>query len=149
VDPLTLTGLQRLGDAFPFAGGRVHYAAAQPRSRGPSLLRRQAEERLGAARLLLEQGSRGPAVELLLSAMLAATADLAGETSAPMAQEAAVWLYGQALPKGLLEEGQAAILIRTLALAQAPELPQSILEAMLTDAQTLATTYRPRNAHQI
>ncbi|WP_260291939.1 DEAD/DEAH box helicase [Sedimenticola hydrogenitrophicus] len=150
VDPLTLTGLQRLGDAFPFAVGQVHYdAAAQPQPQGPSLLRRQAEERLEAARLLLEQGSRGPAVELLLSAMLAATADLAGETSAPTAQQAAVWLYGEALPRGLLEEGQAAILIRALALAQAPELPQSMLEAMLTDAQTLLTTHRPRNARQI
>ncbi len=138
VDSLTLAGLQRLGEAFPFAAGRVHYdAAAQPRPKGPSPLRRQAEERLRAAQLLLQQDSHGPAVELLLSAMLATAADLAGETSAPTAQQAGVWLHGEALPKGLLNAEQAAILMRALALAQAPELPVTLVEEILEDTRSL------------
>jgi len=138
VDPLTLSGLQRLGEAFPFAAGRVHFdAATEPQTTGPSPLRRQAEERLQAARLLLEQGSRGPAVELLLSAVLAAAADLAGEPSAPAAQQAGVWLHGEILPKGLLSDAQAAALTRALAFAQAPELPEPLLQSLLQDARIL------------
>ncbi len=138
VDPLTLTGLQRLGEAFPFAAGKVHFdAAVEPRPAGPSPLRRQAAERLQAAELLLAQGSHGPAAELLLSAMLATAADLAGETRSPSSQEAAVWLHGEILPKGLLNDVQAAALMRALAFAQALELPETLLQTLLEDARGL------------
>ncbi len=144
VDPLTLRGLQRLGEDFPFAAGRVHYdAASQPAPAGPSPLRRQAEERLRAAGLLLEQGSRGPAVELLLAAMLAAAADLAGETAAPAPRQAGVWLHGEVLPKGLLSADQAAVLMRALALVQAPELPDALVGSLLDDARGLVGLQAP------
>ena len=138
VDPLTLSGLQRLGEAFPLAAGRVHFdAARQPQQAGPSPLRQQAEERLRAAQLLLEQGSVGPAVELLLSAMLAAAADLAGQSNAPAPQQAGVWLHAEILPKRLLNDAQAAALMRAQAFAQAPELPESLVQALLQDARAL------------
>jgi len=141
VDPLTLAGLQRLGEAFPFAAGQVHYdTAAQPQREGPSPLRRQAEERLQAAQLLLEQGSQGPAVELLLSAMLAAAAELTGETRAPSPQEAAIWLHGEILPKGLLNDEQATALMRALAFSQSPELPETLVQTLLEDARVLMAT---------
>jgi hypothetical protein len=141
VDPLTLSGLQRLGEVFPFADGRVHFdAAAQSQQKGPSPLRRQAEERLRAAQMLLEQGSHGPAVELLLSALLAAAADLAGESSAPAVQQAGVGLHGEILPKGLLNDSQATALMRALAFAQAPELPEALVQTLLEDARALMAT---------
>jgi hypothetical protein len=141
VDPLTLSGLQRLGEAFPFASGKVHFDATERAvSNAPSPLHRQAEERLRAAQLLLEQDCHGPAVELLLSAMLAAAADLAGETHAPSLQDAGVWLHGEILPRGLLHEGQATALMRALAFAQAPELPETLVQTLLEDARSMVTT---------
>jgi hypothetical protein len=138
VDPLTLSGLQRLGEAFPFAGASVHYdAAEQAEPRGPSPLQIQAREKLRAAELLVEQNCHGPAVELLLSAMLAAAADLAGQSRAPAPNEVGVWLHGEILPKGLLGEGQANGLLRALALAQAPELPEALARGLLEDARSL------------
>lgn len=147
VDSLTLNGLQRLGEAFPFAGASVHYDAAdQPIASGPSLLQTQAREKLRAAELLVEQNCHGPAVELLVSAMLAAAADLASQSRAPSAQEAGVWLHSEILPKGLLGEGQAACLLRALALAQAPELPETLVHSLMEDARGLvaALEYDPR-----
>jgi superfamily II DNA or RNA helicase len=138
VDPLTLTGLQRLGEVFPFAGADVHYdAAKQPKTRGPSLLQIQAREKLHAAELLVAQNCHGPAVELLVSAMLAAAADLAGQNRAPSVQEAGVWLHGEVLPKGLVGEGQVNGLLRALALVQTPELPETLVRGLVDDARGL------------
>ena len=83
------------------------------------------------------KGSVGPAVELLLSAMLAAAADLAGQSNAPAPQQAGVWLHAEILPKRLLNDAQAAALMRAQAFAQAPELPESLVQALLQDARAL------------
>ncbi len=52
--------------------------------------------------------------------MLAAAADLAGKTRFPSSQEAGGRLHGEILPKGLLNDVQAAVLMHALAFAQAP-----------------------------
>ncbi len=140
VDPLTLSGLQRLGEAFPFATGRVHFdAGTESGSSTSSALRRRAEQRLQAAELLLEQHSYGPAAELLLSAMLAAATDLVGDVEVPTPREAGVWLHGEVLPKGLLNETLAAALMRALALVQAPELPEALVLTLLRDTRAFLT----------
>jgi superfamily II DNA or RNA helicase len=138
VDPLTLNGLSRLGEVFSFADAAVHYDAevASAQATG-SRLQAQAKEKIRAAELLAEQACPGPAVELLISAMLAATADRAGQPRAPSPQEAGLWLHREILPKGLLGDAEASALMRALALAQASEVPESLVQAMLDDARRL------------
>jgi superfamily II DNA or RNA helicase len=138
VDALTLKGLMRMGDAFGFSAARVHLDAAdRPQPEGPSPLLHHAREQLRGAELLIGQQCPRPAVDLLISAMLGAAADLAGQDHAPALREAGLWLHGEILPKGLLAEHQSAALQRALALAQAPHLPDSLVQGLLEDARVL------------
>ncbi len=69
--------------------------------------------------------------------MLAAAADRVGERNPPAAPQAAVWLHTEVLPKGLMDSEQANTLMRALALAQAPELPDVMLDALIADAEKI------------
>ncbi len=136
IDPRTLIGLQRLGAASPIAGATPLYDAEgeQPKT---SPLQVQAEEKLKAAELLVEQCCFSRAIELLASAMLLAAAARADLKRAPGREDAAVWIYSQALPQGLLVSDQANALLRALALIDASELPESLLEEVISDAREL------------
>ncbi len=138
IDPRTLIGLQRLGAASPIAGATllVDVEGQQPQI---SPLQIQAEEKLKAAELLIEQRCFTSAVELLASAMLLAAAARADLKRAPRREEAAVWIYSQALPQGLLVPDQANALLRALTLIDAPELPESLLEEVISDARGLVS----------
>jgi len=69
--------------------------------------------------------------------MLVAVADQAGQPRAPSPQEAGLWLHRQVLPKGLLGDAEVGTLMRALALAQAPELPEILVRTLLADARNL------------
>ncbi len=137
VDRLTLNGLARLGAASPVAGARSYFAAEQDGATGgQSRLAALANEKLRAAALLLEQGLADSALELMLSALLAAAADRAGLSAPVPLREAGVWLYGQALPQGYLTEQEAALLLRAIGLAQCPTVPQELLRALALDTES-------------
>jgi superfamily II DNA or RNA helicase len=138
LDPRTLRSLQRLGAASPVKDAKPYYAAedeveteAEPLSR----LLLLAQAKLQAAEVLLEQGMGGIAAELLLAALLNAAAARGGLEQAPATAEAGVWVYAQALPNGWLDQEQAGTLIRALALAQSPSLPEVLLEQLLEDVR--------------
>ncbi|MGD8308814.1 MAG: DEAD/DEAH box helicase, partial [Chromatiales bacterium] len=138
IDSRTFNGLQRLGAASPLGETRTYYAPDQERTgRGGSALLRLARERLRAAETLLGQDCPSAAGELLTSAMLSAAAAIAGLSQPPTIQEAAVWIYSEALPKGALTADQANDLLRASALSQAPSLPRSLLDEVLEDARRL------------
>jgi hypothetical protein len=135
IDPRTLASVQRLGGASPLGETRSLFEAGRPAVEPPGArLAAQAREKLRATGLLLEQGCPGPALELLVSALLAAAAARAGLELAPTSADAAVWLYGEAVPRGLLDAQQAALVQRAIGLAQAPSLPDALLRGLFDEA---------------
>jgi hypothetical protein len=139
IDRRTLDGLSRLGAASPVADAQPIFDRDQAGGAGtepgdPPLLRK-AREGLTAARLLIQQGCPGPALDLLLSALLSAAAVRAGRGEPPTPAQAGIWLYGEALPGGLLDQQDAALLMRAIALAQgADAVPEPMLTALADDA---------------
>ena len=95
----------------------------------------KAQEKFRAAELLLEQGMTNVPLELLLEAVLSAAAARGGLERAPRAAEAGVWVYAEAVPNGWLAQEDAALVMRAVALAQARELPMSLLEQLLEDVR--------------
>jgi superfamily II DNA or RNA helicase len=135
IDPRTLGGLRRLGTSSPVAAAQTLFEAqaADAVPAEPRLLT-QARGKLRGAEVLIQQSCPGPALDLLLGALLAAAAVRAGETTAPAPQQAGVWLYGEALPKGRLTPDQAGLIMRGLALAQgADAVPEPLVRALAAD----------------
>jgi len=135
IDPRTLAGLERLGAASPVAESRTLFEAAPAAAaqRDPPLLTR-AREQLRGAGLLLDQGCAGPALELLLAALLASAAVRAGDQAPPTAAQAGIWLYAEALPKGALSQDQAGLVMRAVVLAQGGEaVPEPLLRGLAAD----------------
>lgn len=71
-----------------------------------------------------------PATELLASAMMARVADRAGLATPPSASEAGVWIYGTALPQGLVTGEEAGLVMRAVALSQADTLPHDLASCL-------------------
>lgn len=137
IDPRTLKGLDRLGSASPLAGADALFETASGPEAGsePQQLR-VAREKLQAARLLIEQSCLGPAVDLLSGALLTAAAHLAGAAYPPEPKQAAVWVFGELVPKGVIDPTQAAIIARALALGQGTgDLPEALVRDLLRDAE--------------
>lgn len=131
LDPRTLRSLQRLGAASPLKDARPYYdAATTVEAEEPPVPRLllKAQEKFRAAELLLEQGMTNVPLELLLEAVLSAAAARGGLERVPRAAEAGVWVYAEAVPNGWLAQEDAALVMRAVALAQALELPASLLE---------------------
>lgn len=137
IDPRTLAGLQRLGAASPVADSTVLFEVEQNETVKVSLFVRVAQEKLRAAEVLIEQKCMTGAVELLSSAMLAAAAGKAQATRVPTAEEACVWVYAEALPKGILLPEQANALVRAIAVSKAPQVPGDLIFEILEDARRL------------
>jgi len=142
IDRRTLAGLQRLGAASPVADGEILFeAGAAPVPVDIHPLARQAQAKLEGARVLLTQtqagaGLGGPALDLLLGALLCAAALLAGRAQPPSPREAGIWLYGEALPTGAIEPADAALVMRAIALAQAADaVPLALLEDLAVDTE--------------
>ncbi|MCB1908138.1 MAG: DEAD/DEAH box helicase [Rhodocyclaceae bacterium] len=135
IDPRTLAGVERLGAASPLGETRSLFERpVEPAEPPGARLAAQAREKLRAAGLLLEQACPGPAMELMVSALLAAAAAHAGLDAAPAPADAAVWLYGEAVPRGLLDAQQAALVQRAVGLALAPSLPGDLLRGLYDEA---------------
>ena len=136
IDRCTLNGLNRLGAASPVAVSHTYYDASQSAiESGMSRLAALALEKLRAARVLMEQQCQNSAVELLLSALLAAAAGRAGLDQPVAAREAGVWIYGEALPKGLLNQEEAGLIMRGVTLAQSQSVPELLITGLFDDVE--------------
>ncbi len=136
IDLRTLIGLQRLDPAFPVGAAKTYYETpAEDRGEEVPPLVARAQEKLKGAEVLIEQRCHAGAVDLLCSSLLAAAASRTGLEHPPDPREAGVWLYGEALPKGLLTREQGAAIMRAVALAGAPTVPESLIREVLEDAR--------------
>ena len=137
IDRRTLSGLARLGPNSPVETSKTYYDRTQhddtdvQRSR----LLTVAAEKLKAAQLLVEQNLVESAVELVVSALLAAASDRAGLQNQVSPQEAGVWLFGEAMPKGLLNQAEADLITRAISLNQCPSVPENLIADLLSDTE--------------
>lgn len=140
IEPHTLGSLNRLGAASPIAEAKVLYKpdenTARPRI---SPFAQTALDKLRSAELLIERKSMAGAIEILASAMLAAAAAKAELAQIPTMEEAGVWIYSEALAKGILSPDQTTELSRALALARAPGVPEALVYEVLHDARLLVS----------
>jgi SNF2 family DNA or RNA helicase len=140
IDPITFTGLQRLGTSSLLGQTETYFKAGQDAAQQTiSPLKRLAREKLEAAEVLVEQKHPTGAIELLASAMLSAAAAKAGRSRAPSEDEASVWIYSEAAPKGYITTEQASALTRAVALSKAQEVPDSLIYTVLEDARMLVS----------
>ncbi len=138
IDPRTLNGLQRLGAASPVGETKTYYELGQEQGQPRvSPLLRLAREKLRAAEVLIEQHCPSGVLELLSSAMLSTAAGKAELPQMPVPEEAGVWLYAEAVPKGIVTPDQATALLRAIALRTAPKVPDTLMYEVLEDARLL------------
>lgn len=136
IDQRTLAGLERLGAGSPVAESCTYYdMAKQDEGKQVSRLSILAAEKVKAARVLLEQRCFSGAMELMVSALLAAAADRAGLATPVTLQDAGVWLYGEALPGGLITQEEAALIMRAVSLTQSPSVPEPLLAELCMDVE--------------
>ncbi|MBU0674024.1 MAG: DEAD/DEAH box helicase [Proteobacteria bacterium] len=137
IDLRTLNGLNRLGAASPLTTDRTYFAADEQRDAPKtSRLMALAREKFQAAQVLVAQKLPNPALELLLSALLAAAADRAGLANPISPQAAGVWLYGEALPQGLLSQAETNLINKAISLGQCPTLPEQLIVDLLHDTES-------------
>ncbi|MGB1009516.1 MAG: SNF2-related protein [Thiolinea sp.] len=136
LDPRTLRSLQKLGDNSPLKEASPLYdVAEEPAEPQISRLQQLAQEKLQAAEVLMEQGIFSVTLNMLVNALLQAAAAKAELAHAPAENEAAIWLYGEAIPNGWLDQEQAGLISQALALAQTPDVPLAMLEGLLNDTR--------------
>lgn len=140
IDLRTLNGLQRLGASSPLNNATV---LCQPteESKVPvrSALAVMAADKLQAAETLIQQNMLTAAIELMASAMLSATADLAGLAQCPPAEEVSLWLFTVAVPKGVITEALANTLLLALSLKNAASIPEALIFDMLEKVKLVVT----------
>ena len=137
IDRRTLGGLSRLGAASPVAGTRTLFDAGQsdaaPVAAEPRLLR-QARDKLHGAEVLIGQACPAAAMDLLVTALLAAAALRAGQETSPSPAQAGVWVFAEALPRGALTQEEAGLLMRALALGQGADgVPDGLLRTLVAE----------------
>ncbi len=138
VDPISLNSMRRLGLVSEDQKESLYYDAVESGDIDTiSPLMSFATERIEAADVLLEQEACGPALELLASAMVAAVAGRGELSKAPAIDQAGIWIYSEALPKGWIDETQAALVMRSLALLNAVSVPAEQLQELLAEARGL------------
>lgn len=112
--------------ALPAAAQAV--SVEERRARGERLHRR-----VDAAQYLADGGFATEAVGLAAAAMVEALAAALGRPAPPVAA-AAVWLYGELLPQGVIDAEAAVALGRSLAL-QGSTVPADLCRQVLSDAR--------------
>jgi superfamily II DNA or RNA helicase len=149
IDPLSLAGMARLGVSSSLNEISIPDASAETVEQPGARLAAQAQEKFRASGVLLEQDCPSAAIELLGSALLAAAGARAGLDTAPAANKATVWLYEEALPQGLLDNNQAALIMRALGLQQAAAVPAELIRSLFDDALSLVGEESPSEADQL
>ena len=133
VDAPTWAGLSRLGSLAD--GAQVAYDRAETASREPPLVL-AARQKLDAAGALLTAECHTEAIRLAAEAMLLRLAARAeGPPAPPRLDDAALWLYGTAVPAGLVSTDDATRLLRAEALSRHPAVPPALCADILQDAR--------------
>jgi len=135
IDSRTRASLQRLGKASPLHGAETYFEVRAESQAKTSRLVEQAQEKLQAAEILLQREQGKVAAELIVAALLSSAAAKAGIDVAPAVQESAVWLYAEALPNGWLDQEEANLVVRSVALSQAPNVPPALMHGLLDDVR--------------
>ncbi|MBT9561038.1 MAG: SWF/SNF helicase family protein, partial [Myxococcales bacterium] len=124
----TWAALERMGVAGA-DGDSPHAlpAPALPPAPIEAPLRTLARKRLAAAEVVHREGMASTALELVAGALLAHVADIGGVAEAPSPQNAALWLYGDAVPKGWASPALAGDILKAQGLALAPAVPDALV----------------------
>nr|WP_320190809.1 SNF2-related protein [uncultured Desulfobacter sp.] len=135
IDLITLNSLNRLGEASPLAQMQTCYDVKEeePAISRPSRLEAMAQEKFNGAKLLIGQGLHTSAMELLLSSQLATASHRAGLNTPKSVTQAGVWIYSDAMPKNVLNQKEASLIMQTIGLSQAPEVPGELVEQLFKD----------------
>jgi superfamily II DNA or RNA helicase len=138
IDGRTWRSLQRLGHASPLAETRSLFEASeiidQP-AQNP--LHDLAGQKLHSAQVLLEQQCTAGVMDLLASALMMRLAALNNQTQAPAITEAAVWVYAEIVPSGLLTSEQAAQVVQVVCLSLGSSLPEMLIRQAASDVEQL------------
>ncbi len=137
IDGRSWRSLQRLGSASPFAESRSIFETVVPESAESNPLHELATQQWHSAQVLIEQRCTAGVMELLASAILSKLAALQGNLQAPAANEAAVWLYTEIVPQGMLSSEQAAQLLQLIALGLSASVPETLIRQAADDAEQL------------
>jgi len=139
VDQPTLEALRRLGGGTPVAGAEALWTRDEEGSTAPALhpLELQARRKLEAAEALLASECAAEAAGMLAASMIGALALRAGRDEAPDADGAAIWLFGEAVPGGLVMAEDASLVLRADALCRAGEPPLQLARELLIDARRI------------
>lgn len=136
IDRLALKGLQRLGAGSPLAQASTLYDGVEAAgAAGISRLRRRASELLQTAQTMLAQQMVTGALELLMGSLLTAAADRAGREAPIPREEITVWAFGEALPRGLLDQQEVGLLMRAIGFAQGATVPDQLLRELVADTE--------------
>jgi superfamily II DNA or RNA helicase len=134
IDRQAFLALERLGPSSPWAGARPLSGGAtragDARSPRPRLLL-LAERQLRSAEVLVASGCAADGLGLAAGAMIAALAHRAALAEPPARERAAVWLYTEALPRGLATGEEVAAVTSALALSQSAEVPAAVAGEVL------------------
>lgn len=137
IDGRTWRSLQRLGKASPLAEAETIFETAVPEQPQHNPLIVLAEQKLRSAEVLLAQQCTAGVMDLLASALLLKLAALARKTQAPSVTEAAVWLYTDIVPSGLLTPEQAAQVLQVVSLSLGSGLPETLIRQAASDVEQL------------
>jgi len=134
IDLISLNGLNRLGASSPLAEAQTYYEPKEAEESGPTRLATLAQEKLKAARVLIEQNMANTALELLLAALMAKAADMAELDDIPSSETSAVWLFSDAVPKGILTNTEAALIMQVMGLSKGSSIPEELMATIIQDA---------------
>ena len=127
IDGRTWRSLQRLGKASPLAEAETVFETAVTEQPQENPLLVLAAQKLHSAEVLLAQQCTAGVMDLLASALLLKLAALHQQTQAPTVNEAAVWLYTEIVPRGLLTVEQVALVMQTVSLSLNNQLPDTLV----------------------
>jgi superfamily II DNA or RNA helicase len=137
IDGRTWRSLQKLGMASPLAEAETIFETAvteQPQVNPLSVL---AAQKLHSVEVLLEQQCLAGVMDLLASALLMKLAALNNQTQVPAITDAAVWVYTEILPSGLLTPEQAALVVQVVSCSLASNLPDMLIQQAANDVRQL------------
>ena len=138
MEPRTFAGLQRLGASSPVADMQPLFEpspVAEEIRVSPLLV--LAKEKLKAAELLMEQNCPSVCLDLLAASMVAAVISQTDAVNPPELANAAVWIYSDGLPRGLLSNEQAGMIMGAISMMNASILPEDLIVRVLEDAREL------------
>jgi len=142
IDHRTMKGLLRLGQGSPVANATVLFDVNNVNEESltkpaESPLIELARRKLRSAEILIEQQCYSDAMGLLGASMLNRVAGKADLSQAPAPEQSSVWLYGEAMPQGIVNNEQVTAILRAMSLTQAQTIPETLLYEVLEDARSL------------